>query len=123
MPHTVVFVEGLDKFDVTNIGRQIRYHKAFTPKGANVNFVEIVDNDTINVRTYERGVEDETLACGTGSVASALVYSLRSTVYGLNKVNVHTKSGEILKVYFKNDLSDVWLEGGVKITYKGEYNV
>jgi len=123
VPHTVVPVLGLDKVDVFGIGRQIRYHKYFSPAGTNVDFIEVLGKDTIRVRTYERGVEGETLACGTGSVASALVFA--SKVKGdQNKVNVHTQGGEILKVYFKRDrgeFSDVWLEGNAKLVYKGEY--
>src|SRR3989338_7469928 len=79
VPHAVIFVEGIEQIDVSNIGRQIRYYERFAPYGTNVDFVEVVDNDTIKVRTYERGVEDETLACGTGAVASAIVYSQQST--------------------------------------------
>ncbi len=133
VPHVVIFVEGLDKIDVFNLGRSIRYHKRFAPAGTNVNFIEVLGRDTVRVRTYERGVEDETLACGTGAVASALLYAIRYTLpagrqalYASGKVNVHTKSGEVLKVYFNrvgNNFKDVWLEGKAKIVYKGEYNV
>lgn len=125
VPHTVVFVEGLDKIDVFNLGRQIRYHRKFMPAGTNVDFVEVLDDDSIKIRTYERGVEDETLACGTGTAAAALLttYKLQLTT---NKVNVYTKSGEILKVYFariNNKFKDVWLEGKVRIVYAGVYYV
>jgi len=124
VPHAVIFSAGLDKINVSAIGRIIRHHKAFSPKGTNVDFVEVTGKDSIKVRTYERGVEDETLACGTGSTASALIFALKTGIK--NKVNVHTRGGEILKVYFKsnfNKLSDVWLEGKVNIVYKGEYDV
>ena len=73
VPHTVIFVADLDKIDVINLGRQIRFHKRFAPQGTNVDFVEALSNKSIKIRTYERGVEDETLACGTGVVASALI--------------------------------------------------
>jgi len=91
-----------------------------------VDFVEMLSNNSIKIRTYERGVEDETLACGTGAVASSLItsYELRVTSYG--KINVHTKGGETLRVYFKRDddkFTDIWLEGKVKIVCKGEYYV
>ncbi|MFH1128142.1 MAG: diaminopimelate epimerase [Candidatus Omnitrophota bacterium] len=126
VPHTVIFVNGLGKINVVSLGRQIRYHKNFSPKGTNVNFVEILNNNSILTRTYERGVEDETLACGTGSAASALltVYSLGLTTK--KSVNVHTRSGEVLKVYFdriNNHFCNVWLEGKARIVYKGEYHV
>ena len=126
VPHTIIFVEGLDKIDVVNLGRQIRYYQKFKPAGTNVDFVEVLADDSLKIRTYERGVEDETLACGTGAVASALLYAIRYTLYASGKVNIHTKSGEILKVYFDkigDNFKNVWLEGKAKIVYKGVYDV
>jgi len=129
VPHTVIFVEGLDKIDVVNLGRIIRYHKKFMPQGTNVDFVEIKDDENIRIRTYERGVEDETLSCGTGAVASAIISNIE---YQINieeknyKVNVYTRDGEILKVYFERkdkNFKNVWLEGKVKIVYQGVYYV
>ena len=124
VPHTVIFVNGLEKIGVDGLGRQIRFHKKFAPKGTNVNFIEVIDSSSIKIRTYERGIEGETLACGTGSSASALIFVLKSGASG--PIKVHTKSGEVLKVYFKrmgNRFSDVWLEGKASIVYKGEYYV
>jgi diaminopimelate epimerase len=124
VPHTVIFVSGIERIDVDNIGREVRYHKRFAPAGTNVNFVEVLDKGAIRIRSYERGVEGETLACGTGSTAAALVFALRNSVANLIKVT--TESKEVLKVYFnkeKNKFKDVWLEGKAKIVYKGEYNV
>jgi len=121
--HTVIFAAGLDKIDVDNLGRRIRYHKAFSPRGANVNFVEILNKDTIKIRTYERGVEAETLACGTGSAAAALIFALKGNIP--SPVNVVTKSGETLKISFdklKNNFENVWLEGSAKIVYQGVIN-
>ena len=126
VPHAVIFVERLDKIDVSGIGGQIRYHKRFAPYGTNVDFVEVLDNKSIKIRTYERGVEDETLACGTGVVASALITSHKLKTTSQKKMYVHTKSGEILKVYFDkldNKLKDVWLEGRARMVYEGEYYV
>ena len=125
VPHTVIFVQGLDKIDVNALGREIRYHRHFAPAGTNVNFVEILNPDTIQIRTYERGVEAETLACGTGSIAGALIASLKIKE-DINKIKVRTAGGEILKVDFmhsKSGFSDVWLEGKVRLVYKGEYYV
>jgi len=121
VPHAVIFVEGLEKIDVDSIGRDIRRHKKFQPRGTNVDFVEIIDDKNIKMRTYERGVEGETLACGTGAVASAIItrYEIRDTRY---EINVHTKGG-ILKVCFNkkgNKIKDVYLEGCAKEVYHGE---
>lgn len=123
VPHAVIFSEGLDTVDIVPIGKQIRNHKYFAPKGTNVNFVEVLGRDLIQVRTYERGVEDETLACGTGSTASALIFALASGVS--DRVRVKTRSAETLNIYFKksgDSFSDVWLEGKTKIVYIGEYD-
>lgn len=126
VPHTVIFAESLDKIDVLNIGRRIRYHPRFAPQGTNVDFVEILSKNSIGVRTYERGVEEETLACGTGAVASALITSYKLPITSYDKINVHTKSKEILKVFFNkisNKFNNVWLEGKAREAYKGEYHV
>ncbi|MBN2120418.1 MAG: diaminopimelate epimerase [Candidatus Omnitrophica bacterium] len=126
VPHVVIFVQGLDKIDVDLIGRAIRFDTKFKPEGTNVNFVEFIDKETIKIRTYERGVESETLACGTGTVASAIISRLKTQDLRPkteNIIRVKTKSGEVLKVYFNRDgngISDVWLEGEAKLVYKGE---
>jgi len=125
VPHAVIFTEGLEKIDIPGLAPLIRYHKKFSPAGTNVDFIEVLSNDSLMVRTYERGVEDETLACGTGSVASALIFALKGGGRD-GRVNVRTKSGEILKVYFMrlgDSFRDVWLEGQARIVYTGEYHV
>jgi diaminopimelate epimerase len=125
VPHTVIFVEGIEKIDVSGLGRQLRYHKFFAPKGTNVDFVEVVNNNTIKIRTYERGVEDETLACGTGAVAAALITDYRLPITDYHKINVHTQGGETLKVYFERigeTFRNVWLEAGARIVFKAAYN-
>jgi diaminopimelate epimerase len=123
VPHAVIFVSGLQKIDLQNLGSNIRYHRIFRPAGANVNFVEAIDNHNIKIRTYERGVEAETLACGTGSVAAALITSCKLKSEGRGKINVHTQGKEILKVYFDKcgaKFFDVWLEGKAACVFKGE---
>lgn len=120
VPHVVHFVNNLDQYDVFHIGRIIRYHPQYQPEGTNANFVEVIDKNTIRVRTYERGVEDETLACGTGAVASALISSWKGLIE--SPVNVRVRSGEILKIYFhKTDhgFEDIYLEGKAKVVYEG----
>lgn len=120
VPHVICFTPDLDEIDVQGIGRQLRFHEEFQPAGANVNFVNVIDENTIAIRTYERGVEDETLACGTGSVAAAIIASLREGVK--SPACVHTRGGESLNVYFKSapdGMRDVFLEGEAKIIYEG----
>ncbi len=123
VPHTIIFVKDINKVNVQNIGQKIRYHKIFWPKGTNVDFVHVTGKNTISLRTYERGVEAETLACGTGSVASAIVSGLKNLVK--SPVKCKTASGEVLTVYFKldrnknNSVYDVYLEGKVYITFTG----
>ena len=121
VPHVVHFVDDIENIDVRAIGESIRYHKEFSPHGTNVDFVQIVDKHTIKVRTYERGVEDETHACGTGVVASAVIAAEADKLE--SPITVETKGGELLRVYF--DLIDghfknVYLEGRVKLVYKGK---
>ncbi len=116
----VKFVEELEVVDVKGLGGCIRFHPAFQPAGTNVNFVRKVDGHTIAVRTYERGVEDETLACGTGATAAAIIASMRHGVAA--PVDVHTSGGEILTIHFKpapDGVSEVYLEGNAKIVYEG----
>jgi diaminopimelate epimerase len=120
VPHVVIFVEGLPKIEVENLGRAIRQHRDFSPKGTNVNFVEVKSEKEIHVRTYERGVEKETLACGTGSTASAIISSLLG--YTKPPVRVKTSGGEILTINFKRagqKISEVTLEGEAQFVYEG----
>lgn len=125
VPHVVCFVTDLDYLNINQIGKAIRYHPEFQPGGTNVNFVEVLDKDHIKIRTYERGVEQETLACGTGSVAAAIVTicQMKEPQKGQYKIKVQTRGGEILAVYFNIDrgiINKVFLEGRVKIVYKGK---
>ncbi len=126
VPHTVIFVEGLDKMDVDSLGRAVRFHKRFAPRGTNVNFVEVQGHDSIRVRTYERGVEAETLACGTGSVASSLVAARCFGTGPAGIIKVQVASGETLTVRFEDTaegFKNVWLAGPVRLVGKGEYYV
>jgi len=122
VPHAVLFFNDISGINVKDMGSFIRYHKTFAPAGTNVNFVQIIDKHYILVRTYERGVEDETLACGTGSTASAI---LSSIVKGTESpVKIKTTGGEILKVYFSinnNDILEAYLEGKVRKIFRGVY--
>lgn len=124
VPHTVIFVENNGKTPVKEWGHSIRFHEMYQPAGTNVNFVAAAAQNEIYVRTYERGVEDETMACGTGAVASAIIAALRKDA--VSPVRVMTSGGEILTIYFKIDqqadtaISDVYLEGPAHFIYEGE---
>ncbi len=123
VPHAVIEVENLQRMDVVGVGREVRNHPAFAPNGTNANFIQLENDGTLGIRTYERGVEDETLACGTGNVAAALISSLR---HGLpSPIKLLTRSNEYLSIYFdkKGDVfSDVYLEGDARVIYTGELN-
>jgi diaminopimelate epimerase len=124
VPHTIVDVEDIENLDVKDLGKKIRFHKYFSPSGTNVNFVRVFDKKNIQVRTYERGVEDETLACGTGVVASSIVMAMLNRVS--SPVNVVTRGKEILRVYFKkinSAVKNVFLEGRVRWVFDGEINI
>lgn len=120
VPHVVVTGFDLNTVDVAALGRELRFHPAFAPAGTNVNFVSIQSNQTVHIRTYERGVEDETLSCGTGAVAAAVVSVCRFDVP--SPVPVLTRSGETLTVYVArdgNNIQEVCLEGGTRLIYEG----
>jgi len=121
VPHFVIFVKNLEKLDVYNLGREIRFHKFFAPHGTNVNFAQKI-NDIYFIRTYERGVEAETYACGTGATASAII--INKLTNEKSPIVLKAKGG-LLKVFFKKDNSgyiDVWLEGPANIIYEGKLN-
>jgi diaminopimelate epimerase len=121
VPHVAVPVDDLEAAPVTQWGRAIRFHAMFAPGGTNVNFIRVDGPQTLGIRTYERGVEDETLACGTGAVAAALVAARLGQV--VSPVTVHTRGGEALTIYFAphgETFSEVYLEGDALVTYQGE---
>jgi len=130
VPHAVCFLKDeseLENIDVQLLGSRIRHHARFQPAGTNVNFVRIEDLNHISVRTYERGVEGETLACGTGAIAAALVPAVRELV--VSPVEVKVRSGETLNIYFETaggtphpdaTFKAVYLEGEAQVVYEGE---
>lgn len=119
-PHYIRFVKDLNALDVIQEGRSIRYNQRFAPGGTNVNFVELRD-DSIAVRTYERGVENETLSCGTGVTASALAATIRGYK---SPVSIFTSGGE-LQVSFEqtspHEFRNIYLAGPVKKVFEGVY--
>ncbi|MFZ4620114.1 MAG: diaminopimelate epimerase [Bacteroidota bacterium] len=126
--HSVIFLDDnnglghLASAEVFRIGRAVRYNDVYKPLGVNANFVARIDAKSIQIRTYERGVEDETLACGTGSVASALLSSLK---YGMTSpIKVKVQSGEFLEIGFRSNgesFSEVTLTGNAVNTFNGEF--
>jgi diaminopimelate epimerase len=124
VPHAVVPVARVEEIDVRTRGAAIRRHEMFSPKGANVNFIEKRGPKKITVRTFERGVEDETLACGTGVVASALVFAATEKVHG--PIGVTVRSGSGLSVDFKRDgnrFHDVTLTGPAEFVFEGTMEI
>ncbi len=122
VPHAVVFTRDVEGIDVYKIGRAIRMHQTFIPRGTNVDFVQVVNPNLIRVRTYERGVEKETLACGTGAVASAIV-SHRLNKGWKPSVTVEMPGGRLYVEFVEKDgeYKDVWLKGEVMSIYDAEY--
>lgn len=127
-PHYVEWVRDLEKYEVFSKGKAIRNNDRFREKGTNVNFIEKTDEYLINIRTYERGVEDETLACGTGSVAAALVFSLKNDTKiafttGDFDIIVKTLGGHLAVSFTKtgkDTFENIYLSGGAEKVFEGE---
>ncbi|MBK5285881.1 MAG: diaminopimelate epimerase [Bacteroidia bacterium] len=124
-PHCVCEVKNVGGLDIISEGRKLRYDKRFSPGGANINFL-YNKTSRLSVRTYERGVEDETLSCGTGVIASALAVALSKKNSSGNKTTVIKTPGGNLKVYYSFDnkkFSNIYLKGPAVIVYSGELNI
>lgn len=121
VPHAVIFVDDIEATDVVGLGRQLRHHPVFAPAGTNVNFVGR-SGDNLAIRTYERGVEDETMACGTGVVAGALIAAAKGMAD--SPVAMVTSGGIALRVQFTGNkgeaVDQVLLKGPAHLIYKGE---
>lgn len=121
-PHYIKFDDNIENKDVFYEGRKIRYSEAFKDEGTNVNFIKIEDKKTLSIRTYERGVEDETLACGTGSVAAAITFAkINNDLSGEYMIKA---KGGTLKVSFKkenNTYKKIWLEGPTEFVFEGNF--
>lgn len=125
VPHYVKFLSSIEKLDVFNEGRKIRYSNRFADQGTNVDFVQEY-TDHIAVRTYERGVEDETLACGTGIVASAICAGIRKGInQGTFSTKVEALGGQLKVSFFRDDshITNVWLEGPATFVFEGTLNL
>jgi diaminopimelate epimerase len=124
VPHAVIFVEDLENVAVERLGAAIRYHEHFTPRGTNVNFAKQLDAQNIAIRTYERGVEGETLACGTGVVACALIFHELTAASA--PVGVHVRGGDRLEVSFEKTAGgyrNVTLTGPADFVFDGEIEI
>jgi diaminopimelate epimerase len=120
VPHVVVPIDDLENADVRGLGSAIRRHELFAPKGANVNFLKERGPRQIAIRTYERGVEDETLACGTGVVASALIFAATKNVN--SAIGVLVRGGNELEVGFEKkgeQFKNVTLTGPAEFVFEG----
>jgi len=124
VPHAVLFVANADKAMVQPLGAEIRHHSHFAPRGTNVNFVQVLGAGKIRVRTYERGVEGETLACGTGVTASALI---AAELHGFpSPIQVQVQSGDMLEISFEKangQFSNVGLTGPAEFVFDGRIDV
>lgn len=124
VPHAVLMVEDADRAMVGPLGNEIRHHAHFAPKGTNVNFVQRLGGSLIRVRTYERGVEAETLACGTGVTASALI---AHALFGLaSPISVKVQGGDTLEVSFRREgdaFREVFLQGPADLTFEGTVEI
>ena len=121
--HLVIEVEDLLNFNVVEEGRKLRNSSLFLPQGINVNFVS-QKNNSIFIRTYERGVEDETLSCGTGAISAALVSQFKGPL-GPHDVRIHCQGGTLGVRFKKNSaqfFSDIWLTGIAILTFNGEFS-
>jgi diaminopimelate epimerase len=118
VPHTVILVDDIQSTQVKEIGLAIRFHPIFVSKGTNVNFVQVLDRKHLSIRTYERGVENETFSCGTGSIAAAIITNRLGLTE--NTVELTTSGQETLKISLEQD--QVWLEGPVQLVYIGQLN-
>ena len=131
VPHAVAFVEGGETFetlDVVSLGRAVRHHPAFAPAGTNANFATVLAPGHIAIRTYERGVEDETLACGTGMVACALLHHLQSGAP--SPIQVDVRGGDTLEIGFESiqengetRFQNVTLTGPADFVFEGSIEI
>lgn len=123
-PHYVVFVNRLENLDVKESGRKIRYSDEFMLRGINVNFVK-ENTEGLEVCTYERGVEDETLSCGTGVTAAAVALAFKNKLKGKNKIIIQTKGGELYVEFERAEdlFCNIWLSGPAERIFKGELQI
>lgn len=118
VPHAVIVSEDVKSLDVKELGARVRYHDHFTPAGTNANFIQVLSRDELLLRTYERGVENETYACGTGAAASVAVAHALGMCEA--RARVTTSGGEVLEIGVHGN--DIFLRGKAQLVYKGEFS-
>lgn len=130
VPHAILFFDNIEELDVAKIGKQILYHPQFQPAGTNVNFVSISDDKNIKLRTFERGLEYETMACGTGAISSSILTNIIKNLQP--PIYVHTKGGMILEIDFtiKHDSNsnpigaeNITMTGEAKFVFEGSIEI
>ncbi len=119
VPHAVIIVDNVEDIDVRKYGPLIRHHRIFQPSGANVDWLQVINKHCGKIRTYERGVEDETLACGTGIVAGVLCAAMLGRFS--SPVKIEARSGEKLSVLFSKDFSQIFFKGKTRLIFEGKW--
>jgi len=124
-PHFVHFTENVADFDIVSYGKQIRYSDKYKEEGINVNAIHALNDREFEIRTYERGVEDETLSCGTGVTAAALALGEKNGVSGEYEYRVKSQGGDLAVKFTRNEsgFTNIWLIGPAEAVFKGEVNV
>jgi diaminopimelate epimerase len=124
VPHAIMVLDDIEDIDIRESGAALRYHEAFAPAGTNANFQMVLGAETIAIRTYERGVEDETLACGTGMVANAIVH--HELTGAKPPIHVQVRGGDSLRVAWERDgdtYTNVTLTGPADLVFEGSIDV
>jgi diaminopimelate epimerase len=122
VPHIILDTENINSVDVNKIGHELRNHSYYKPEGTNVNFVKkLAGGTSLRIRTYERGVESETLSCGSGATAAALVYA-REANKNKGNCNIETNGG-LLTVKYSNNFKKIYLKGPVTMVFKGKFSL
>lgn len=121
-PHYITFTTDAEKVDIVEYGRSIRYNETYKAEGINVNLVSQLNENTIQVATYERGVEDETLSCGTGVTAAAIAFAVKKGRAGIQEINVETKGGKLAVTFDLNKhVTNIFLKGPAVNVFSGEF--
>ena len=123
-PHLVIEKDNTDELDVNLLASSIRYNEYYKKEGVNVNFIEKVSNETFKIRTYERGVENETLACGTGSTASAICMNYLGKTQS-NNITMKCRGGDLKVEFISNDnlFSNISITGPAKLVFEGQIDI